>query len=87
MEGFEKVFKRRSIRLKGYDYSQAGAYFVTICTKNQEHYFGNVVDDRMELSEIGEIVNQSWIEVNNHFENVELDKYIIMPNHLHGIIM
>lgn len=87
MEGFEKVFRRRSIRLKGYDYSQPGAYFVTICTKNQYHYLGDIIGGRMKLSEIGEIINQFWIEISYHFDNVHLDGFIVMPNHLHGIIM
>jgi len=87
MEGFEKVFKRRSIRLKGYDYSQPGAYFVTICTRNQYHYLGDIIGGRMKLSEIGEIINQFWIETPYHFDNVHLDEFIVMPNHLHGIIM
>ena len=78
---------RRSIRLKDYDYSQAGAYFVTICAKDKKYLFGNIISDKMELSEIGKIINRFWIEIPNHFSNVHLDEYIIMPNHLHGIVM
>jgi len=64
-----------------------GAYFVTICAKNQKPIFGNILSDKMELSDIGKIINQFWIEIPSHFSNVHLDEYIIMPNHLHGIIM
>lgn len=78
--------RRRSIRLKGYDYSQAGVYFVTICTKNRDHYLGNIARDKMGLSRIGRIIGQFWIAIPDHFNNAHLDEYIIMPNHLHGII-
>ena len=81
------IHHRRSIRLKEYDYSQAGAYFVTICAKNQKPIFGNILSDKMELSDIGKIINRFWIEIPSHFSNVHLDEYIIMPNYLHGIIM
>ncbi len=75
-----------SIRLKGYNYSTAGAYFVTVCTKNHRHHFGNIIDNKIELAEIGKIVNQFWTEIPHHFSNVLLDEYTTMPNHLHGII-
>jgi putative transposase len=78
---------RRSIRLNGYDYSQNGAYFVTICTNNHEKIFGNVNNGKMELNEYGKIVDQYWIEIPKHYPNVILDEYIIMPYHIHGIIV
>jgi REP element-mobilizing transposase RayT len=78
---------RRSIRLKGYDYSQAGAYFVTICTHNRECLFGKINDGTMFLNEMGEIAKQCWLEIPNHFPNVTLDEFVIMPNHIHGIII
>ncbi|MGE0824886.1 MAG: transposase [Candidatus Binatia bacterium] len=78
---------RRSIRLKGYDYRQAGAYFVTIVTHGRECLFGNVVDGGMALSERGKIVQRCWDEIPVHFPNVQLDTFTVMPNHIHGIIV
>ena len=78
---------RRSIRLKEYDYSRAGAYFVTICTHNREYLFGNVVNDETVLSRHGEIVKNVWCNLTNHYLNIKLDAFIVMPNHIHGIIV
>ncbi len=78
---------RRSIRLKGYDYSQPGAYFITICTKNRECLFGNVVDGKMMLNDAGQIAQNCWLEIPDHYPNVILDEFVIMPNHIHGIII
>jgi putative transposase len=77
---------RRSIRLKGYDYSQEGAYYVTIVTWQREFLFGNIVNQEMILSPYGEIVQKWWNEIPVHFPNVETDAFMIMPNHIHGII-
>ncbi len=77
---------RRSIRLKGYDYSSAGAYFVTICLHEKACLFGEVNNAAMILSPIGKIVQDYWLEIPQHFENVELGAFIVMPNHLHGIL-
>ena len=77
---------RRSIRLKDYNYASAGSYFITICTKNKECLFGNVINSTVELTSIGRIAHKSWLNINKHFENIELDEFIIMPNHIHGII-
>jgi putative transposase len=78
---------RRSIRLKGYDYSQAGAYFVTICIKGGQCLLGHVVDGVMQLNELGEIVQACWDDLPSHYPNVILDAFGIMPNHVHGIIV
>ncbi len=78
---------RRSIRLKDYDYSQAGAYFVTICAHNQRGLFGNIVNGEMKLSSIGKIVQREWNTTPARFPNVELDAFIIMPNYIHGILL
>ena len=80
------IVNRRSIRLKGYDYSQAGAYFVTICTQNRECLFGDVVNGEMVLNEFGELVFATWADLPNHNFGIELDAFIAMPNHVHGII-
>ncbi len=78
---------RKSIRLKNYDYSQNGYYFVTICTKNREEYFGQINDDEMILSQYGKIAKQSWLEIPEHFEDIRVDEHVIMPNHIHGIVI
>ena len=78
---------RRSIRLKGYDYSADGLYFITICTKDKNHYFGRVIDGKMVLNERGQIVNNEWLNtINIRQGEVILHEYIVMPNHFHAII-
>lgn len=77
---------RRSIRLKGYDYSQEGAYYVTIVTWRRDFLFGEIVNQEMMLSQYGEIVQKWWQEIPVHFSNVETGAFVIMPNHVHGII-
>ena len=79
-------YHRRSIRLKGYDYSQAGSYFITICTYYRECLFGTISNNEMQLNNCGKIVETSWLNIPNYFSNVVLDKFIVMPNHLHGIL-
>ncbi len=78
---------RRSIRLKGYDYAQAGAYFVTIVTQDRACLFGEVVDGEMRLNDGGRIADQCWLDIPSHFPQVELDTFVVMPNHVHGIIV
>ena len=78
---------RKSIRLKEYNYSMSGEYFITICTFDHECVFGEIVDNYMQLSPAGTILKQCWEGIPFHFSNVELDDYIIMPNHIHGILM
>src|SRR4051794_31074983 len=77
---------RHSIRLKGYDYSKAGAYFITICCQNRKCWFGNIVNDEMELNEYGRIAENELIKLPQRFENMEPDVFQIMPNHMHLII-
>jgi REP element-mobilizing transposase RayT len=81
------IHHRRSIRLKRYDYTQRGAYFVTICTHQRNCLFGEIVDGEIKLNTNGEIARGSWLSIPRHFKNVELDEFVIMPNHLHGIII
>ncbi len=81
-----EIHHRRSSRLPGYDYSQAGMYFVTICTNQKECLFGEIIDGEMRLNECGEIVGKRWNEIPLHYPNVKLDECVIMPNHVHGII-
>ncbi len=79
-------YHRRSIRLKGYDYTQAGAYFVTICTQDHKCMFGEILDGEIHLDDVGQLIQSIWITLPERFPDVELDQYTIMPNHLHGII-
>jgi len=83
---FDSVQGRRSIRLKGYDYSSEGAYYVTIVAQGRECLFGEIIDGEMPLSQYGEIIQKWWDEIPLHFLNVELGAFVIMPNHVHGII-
>src|SRR5580765_5306437 len=78
---------RRSIRLPSYDYSQPGAYFVTICTHQRECTFGTVQDRTVFLSQLGAIVEQCWCALSDHFRFIELDAFAVMPNHVHGIVI
>ena len=78
---------RRSIRLRDYDYSGAGAYFVTICAVNRECLFGEVLDGSMQPNEAGLIVEECWQTIPHHFSHIDLDEMAVMPNHIHGIIV
>jgi REP element-mobilizing transposase RayT len=82
-----KIHHRRSIRLKGYDYTSPGAYFVTVCVEDGECVLGDVIDGEMELSAWGEIVAECWQEIPDHFPHAALDAFVVMPNHVHGIIV
>lgn len=79
------MHNRRSIRLPGYDYSQDGAYFITICTQNRENLFGGIIGGKMILNDIGKIIEIIWNDLPQRFP-IELDTFQIMPNHIHGII-
>jgi len=81
-----KIHHRRSMRLKDYDYSQAGVYFVTICSQNRDCLFGEIVDDRMRLNKYGIIAKDEWRRSEQIRKEIKLDEFIVMPNHLHGII-
>jgi REP element-mobilizing transposase RayT len=92
---------RKQIRLMNHDYSANGYYFVTVCSKNRENSFGNsvgallacarnnntVTDNHFELSTCGKIIERQWLDLPNQYDNVELDEYVIMPNHIHGILI
>jgi REP element-mobilizing transposase RayT len=78
---------RRSIRLKGFDYGTPGAYFVTICAHNRACVFGEVVDDVVRLNDPGNIVAASWADLPTHYPHVRLDAFVVMPNHVHGILL
>ena len=80
------IHHRKSIRLKGYDYSQAGLYYITICVKDRRCLFGNIENREMILNDAGRIANECWLNIPEHFPNVVLHEHVIMPNHVHGII-
>ncbi len=84
---FQNRYRISSVRLQNWDYGWNATYFVTICTQNRKCYFGDIVDGKMQLSEIGEIANKCWMKIPKHFPFVELDEFVVMPNHLHGIII
>ena len=77
---------RRSIRLKGYDYSQAGRYFITICVQNRQCLFGKISNGKMILNDYGKIVNDEWQYLQTKYPHIILHEYAIMPNHFHGIV-
>jgi len=82
-----KIHHRRSIRLKGYDYSQNGAYFITLCAQDRRPIFGKIVNGEMQLSPFGVIVRDEWLKTSEMRKNIEMDEFVVMPNHFHGIIV
>ena len=82
-----RLHRRRSIRLKGYDYSQAGAYFVTVVVRDRSCLFGSGVDGAIQLNDTGRLVRDSWEWLAVRYPYVTLDEYVVMPNHLHGIVV
>lgn len=80
------IHHRRSIRLKGYDYSRRGAYFITICAQDRRCLFGEVAIGEMRLNDMGRLLDFTWHDLINHNNNIGLDGYVIMPNHFHGIL-
>ncbi len=78
---------RKTIRLKGYDYAQNGAYFVTICIKNKECISGEILDGGILLNDAGEMIQTVWNALPEHYPHVELDQFVVMPNHMHGIVV
>ncbi len=86
MSLYKNKYRIETTRLEVWDYSKYGYYFVTICTKDKRIYFGNAGDENILLNKVGEKVKEIWLEIRNQFTDVELDEFVIMPNHLHGII-
>ncbi len=79
--------RKNSLRKPGYDYASDGAYFVTICTHQRLHFFGEIENGEMRLSKLGEIVADCWLQIPSHHSMVDLDVYVVMPNHIHGIVI
>jgi putative transposase len=86
MPGDPKRFNRRSVRLKENDYSSPGAYFVTIMTQDYKCIFGKILGKEMHTNDLGKIAQNCWKEITIHFQNVEVEPFVVMPNHIHGII-
>ena len=85
---YKDKYRIESARLKDWDYASAGCYFVTICTQNREPYFGEVIEQAVHLSPVGEIACQFWSEIPQHSSsNIQVDAFVVMPNHIHGIIV
>lgn len=80
------IHRRKSIRLPGYDYSQAGAYFITICSHQRQPVFGHITDREMTLNAAGVTLEKHWRDIPDHFPTVTLGEYVVMPDHFHGII-
>ena len=79
--------ERKLNRLKNYDYSEGGYYFVTVCTKDREEWFGKIESGEMFLSPSGEVARDFWVEIPLHFQHTEIDEFSVMPNHVHGILV
>ncbi|HLD34327.1 MAG TPA: transposase [Patescibacteria group bacterium] len=79
--------ERKRNRLQGYDYSRNGYYFITICTQDRIDWFGEIRNGEMKLNKNGEIIRQCWDDLPNHYHNVDLDVFVVMPNHVHGIVV
>jgi putative transposase len=84
---YKNKYRVESTRLKGWDYSASGYYFITICTKNRDCLFGENINGKMVLNEYGEILEHCWNDLPNHYPNLKLDQFTIMPNHVHGIMI
>jgi REP element-mobilizing transposase RayT len=87
MNKFRNKYRISSARLPNWDYGWNGGYFITICTAHRELFFGNIVHGEIILSEMGEMANKFWLEIPEHFPFVKLDVHVVMPNHVHGIIV
>jgi putative transposase len=83
----QHTLRRKPLRLQNCDYSQPGYYFITICTQNRKPWLGNIVNNQMELNNIGHVVQTEWVSLPNRCPGVELDQFVIMPNHMHGILI
>ncbi len=86
-EKYKGQYRVPSARLQTWDYGWNGAYFITICTKDRTNYFGEIIDRKMRLSHMGILADVFWYEIKNHTKNIELGDFVVMPNHVHGILL
>lgn len=84
---FKGKYRNESFRLKGWDYRNNGSYFITICTHKMDHFFGHIAGEEMFLNEMGEFAHKFWAEIPEHFAHVRLGEFVVMPNHVHGVII
>jgi REP element-mobilizing transposase RayT len=87
MKKYKNKYRIETTRLKNWNYGWNGAYFITICTQNRIHYFGEIENREMQLSKIGKMAEKYWYEIPQHFPFVKLGEFVVMPNHIHGIII
>ena len=80
------IHNRQTIRLQGFDYSQEGSYFITICSQGHQPLFGEIIMEEMVKNQIGKIVNDHWFQLPGRFNGIQLGAFVVMPNHIHGII-
>jgi putative transposase len=80
------IHDRHSIRLETYDYTKTGFYFLTLCTQGRKHFFGEIKNNKMELSESGKMIESVWMQIPDHYPEYSIDQFVVMPNHFHGII-
>jgi len=86
-ERFQNKYRISSVRAQWWDYGWSGAYFITICTQDREHYFGEIQNNKMVLSKVGIIADLLWYQIPIHHKNIELGDFVVMPNHIHGILI
>ncbi|ADB40499.1 transposase [Spirosoma linguale] len=87
MDRFQNKFRTQSTRADWWDYGWAGAYFITICTAERQHFFGEIHEGKLQLSNIGILADVFWHEIRRHAQQVELGTFVVMPNHVHGILI
>jgi len=86
-EKFKGLYRNETFRAQWWDYRSEGSYHITICTKNRNHFFGEIINEEMCLSEVGKLADQFWSEIPKHFPHIQLNEFVIMPNHIHGILI
>ena len=86
-EKFKGKYRSESARKQDWDYGSDAAYFITICTKDRQHFFGEIEKGKIQISPAGAIADVLWFEIKNHAKNIELGEYVVMPNHVHGILI
>ncbi len=84
---YKNKYRIESTRLKGWDYSNDGYYFITICTKNRNYFFGEIIDGKMKLNAVGKLAEKFWLQIPLQFEYAKLDVFVVMPNHIHVILV